>query len=149
MEPPVNTIASDFAYIAWWSLDGVDGLHVMPSACELKSINSDSSLSRRDLTGHLFTLRWPLVVIWVCKLVDRGRVGERPLCRSQIKSKNARVSQTIDRKGRWPDGKAGASMQEGAYSASSTVLAGTLFHPTNRNSPALGCLPTPSLLSNN
>ena len=66
----------------------------MPSTCELKAINSDRSLSRRDLTGHLFTLRY------------RGRVGERPLCRRQIKSKNARASQT---KGRWPDGKGDSS----------------------------------------
>ena len=53
-----------------------------------------------DLTGHLLTLLWPLVVIWVYKIVDRGHVGKRPLCRSELNSKNARVSQTIDRKGR-------------------------------------------------
>ena len=52
-----------------------------------------------DLTGHLLTLLWPLVVIWVYKMVDRGRDGKRPLCRTQINSKNARVSQTFDRKG--------------------------------------------------
>ena len=33
-------------------------------------------------------------------MVDRGRVGKRLLCRSQINSKNARVSQIIDLKGR-------------------------------------------------
>ena len=35
-------------------------------------------------------------------MVDRDRVERRPLCKSQIKLivKNARVSQTIDRKGR-------------------------------------------------
>ena len=49
-----------------------------------------------DLTDHLLTLLWPLVVIWVYKMVDRGRVGKRQLCRSQINSKNAMVSQTID-----------------------------------------------------
>ena len=30
-------------------------------------------------------------------MVDRGRVAKRLLCRSQINSKNTRVSQTIDR----------------------------------------------------
>ena len=29
-----------------------------------------------DLTGHLLTLLWPLVVIWVNKMVDRGRLGK-------------------------------------------------------------------------
>ena len=38
---------------------------------------------------------WPLVVICVYKMVDRGRVGKRLLCRSQINCKNARVSQKI------------------------------------------------------
>ena len=45
------------------------------------------------------------MVLWVYKLVDRGRVEEGPLCRRQIKNKIARVSQTIDHKGRWPGGK--------------------------------------------
>ena len=31
-------------------------------------------------------------------MVERGRGGQRPLCRSQINSKIARVSQMIDRK---------------------------------------------------
>ena len=39
------------------------------------------------------------------KMVDCGRVGKRPLCRSQINSKSARVSQTIDRKDRQPAGR--------------------------------------------
>ena len=50
----------------------------------------------------------------MCKLVDRGRVGERPLCRSQIKSKKARVSQTIDH-------KAGGRMKKVTVKAVSTV----------------------------
>ena len=29
-------------------------------------------------------------------MVDRGCVGKRPLCKSQVNSKNTRVSQTID-----------------------------------------------------
>ena len=33
-------------------------------------------------------------------MVDRGQAGKRPLCGSQINSKAARVSQTIDLKGR-------------------------------------------------
>ena len=45
--------------------------------------------------------------------------------------------------------KAGASIREGAYSWIISFPAGTQFHPTSRNSPALGCLPTPSLLGNN
>ena len=36
-------------------------------------------------------------------MVDCGCVGKRPLCRSKINNEKARVSQTIDRKGRWPD----------------------------------------------
>ena len=53
-----------------------------------------------DSTNDLFTLLWPLVVIWVYKVIDRGRVGHRPLCRSQTNSKIAKVSQIIDHKGR-------------------------------------------------
>ena len=49
-----------------------------------------------DLTVDLFTLLKPLVVIWVRKMVHPGRVGKRPLGKSQINSKNAMVSQTID-----------------------------------------------------
>ena len=44
------------------------------------------------------------------KMIDRGRVGKRRLIRSQINSKNARVSQTIDR------------MEEVAVKAVSTVF---------------------------
>ena len=58
-----------------------------------------------DLAGHLLTLLWPLVVIWVYRTVDHDHVGKRPLWRSQINSKNASVSQTIDRKGRGPAGR--------------------------------------------
>ena len=53
-----------------------------------------------DLIGYLSTLLWPSMVIWMYKMVDHGHLGKRPLCRSQINSNNARVSQTIDRKGR-------------------------------------------------
>ena len=72
---------------------------------ELKAINTitvAAAFLSDDLISHLLTLLWPLEVIWVYKTVDRsgGHVGKRPLCKSEIKSKNARVSQTIHRKGR-------------------------------------------------
>ena len=51
-----------------------------------------------DLTSCLFTSLWPLVVIWVYKMVDSSRIEQRRLCRSQINIKIERVSQTIDRK---------------------------------------------------
>ena len=41
----------------------------------------------------------------MCKMVGCGSVGHRPLCRNQINSKNARMSQAIDQKGRWQAGK--------------------------------------------
>ena len=53
-----------------------------------------------DLINHVITLLWQLVVIWANKMVDHGRFGKIPLGKSQINSKNARVSQTIDLKGR-------------------------------------------------
>ena len=59
-----------------------------------------SAFLKDDLNGHLLSLLWPLVVIWVYKMVDRGRDRQRPLCRCKINSKIARVSQIIDRKGR-------------------------------------------------
>ena len=34
-------------------------------------------------------------------MIDRCHVGKKTLCRSQINSKIARVSQTVDPKGRW------------------------------------------------
>ena len=40
-------------------------------------------------------LLWPLVVVWVYKMVDRGCVEKRPLCRSQRNIENARVSQLM------------------------------------------------------
>ena len=74
-----------------------------------------------DLAGHLLTLFWLLVVIWVYKMVDCGHVGKRPLCRSQINSKNARVSQTIDRKSSWLAGERDRSVV-------STVLSAAISH---------------------
>ena len=69
---------------------------------ELKAKTSNGSLSRR-------WFKWPSVNVTLAisghlgvQNVCRGRVGKRPLCRSQVNSKNARVSQKIDRKGRWP-----------------------------------------------
>ena len=38
-------------------------------------------------------------------MVDHGRVGQRTLCRGQTDLKNARMSQTDDRKDRWPVGR--------------------------------------------
>ena len=70
------------------------------SAFKLKAIDSDPSLSCRGFN-------WPSVNIALAvsghlgvQMLDRGHVGKKPLCRSQINSKNAMVSQTIDRKGR-------------------------------------------------
>ena len=69
-----------------------------------------------DLTGHLLTLLWPLVGFWVYKMLGGGRVGKRPLCKSQIIIKNARVSQTLTL-------RAGDRLQEVTVKAVSTVLA--------------------------
>ena len=40
-------------------------------------------------------------------MIDRGRVGQRPLCRGQLDNENTRLSQTNDRKGRCPVGRGG------------------------------------------
>ena len=95
MMPQVNTIVSDFAFMACG-----DNLHVNTMYVNKWQQTVTAAFLEDDLASHLFTLLWPLVVIWVYKVVDRCRVGQRLLCRSQINTKIARVSQTIDGKGR-------------------------------------------------
>ena len=96
MGSPINTIASDFAYIA--SLDGLQ----VNAKCMWTKINKQ----RPQPFSQKFN--WPSVHT---ALTVSGHLGVQigwPWPRwgatvSQIKSKNTRVSQTIDRKGRWPD----------------------------------------------
>ena len=70
-----------------------------------KTINSDRSLSCR-------WFNWPSVNIALAFSSHLGvqnswswPCGKGLLCKSQINSKNTRVSQTIDREGRWQDGR--------------------------------------------
>ena len=91
MMPLVNTIS-----IVWRRSTG------KYRVCELMAISSDHTLSRRRFNQpsvHIASAV-SLVFIWLYKMVDRGRIGQRPLCRIQINSEMARVSQTIDPKGR-------------------------------------------------
>ena len=62
MGSSVITVVSDFVYIA-----SGDGLQVNSEydIYELKAINSDRSLSADDLTDHLLTLLWPIMIIWM------------------------------------------------------------------------------------
>ena len=73
--------------------------------CKVGTSHVTAAFLTDDLTGHLFTLLWPLVVIWMYKMVDYGGGRQRPLYRSEINSKIARASQIIDHKGRWLAGR--------------------------------------------
>ena len=69
-----------------WETTGKYRVNVNKRQCQLSSVQIALAVS-----AHLGL-----------NLVDLGRVGQRPLYRGQIGSKNVRVSQINDRKGRWP-----------------------------------------------
>ena len=72
-----------------------------------------------DLTGYLFTMLWPLVVIWVYKMVYRSCVGQRPLCKSQIvKLQESHRQLTV---------KAGDQLEEVTVKAVSTVSLASFY----------------------
>ena len=69
----VNTIVSGFAYKAC-----DDSLHVNTMYVnKWQETVTAAFLEDDDLTSRLFILLWPLVVIWVYKMVDHGLVGQR------------------------------------------------------------------------
>ena len=109
MASPVNTIMSDLAYIASRFGLQVNTVYMWTNSNKQwpqpfsQIFNRQSVHTALNVSGH-----------WVYKMIDCGRIGKRPLCSSQINSKNARVSQTIDC-------KAGDRMEEVTVKIVSTV----------------------------